>query len=208
MDAIAYIDGFNLYYGALKGSPFRWFDIEAFARALTPAKYQLVKVRYFTARVKPRPANPSAHTDQQAYLKAITAFCPLLKVHYGHYSEHRVRMYHANPPPTTVEVIKTEEKGSDVNLAVHLLNDAYTQGNRAAVVITNDSDIAEAMALTKQAGLEICWFPPVTKPRYPSNVLQKVIPHRKIRLSTYQKCLLPDPVPRHLAQGIRKPKGW
>jgi hypothetical protein len=34
--AIAYIDGFNLYYGALKGTPYKWLDIVALARRLVP----------------------------------------------------------------------------------------------------------------------------------------------------------------------------
>ena len=29
-----YVDGFNLYYGALRGQPYRWLDIRRFARGL------------------------------------------------------------------------------------------------------------------------------------------------------------------------------
>ena len=47
-------------------------------------------------------------------------------------------------------VIKTEEKGSDVNLAVHLLNDGYKQDYEMAVMITNDSDLLEPMRIVKQ----------------------------------------------------------
>ena len=31
-----YIDGFNLYYGALKGTPYKWLDLEALCRKLMP----------------------------------------------------------------------------------------------------------------------------------------------------------------------------
>lgn len=50
----------------------------------------------------------------------------------------------ANPPIAghqTVEVIKTEEKGSDVNLATYLVSDAYEKDFEAAVVVTDDSDL-------------------------------------------------------------------
>ena len=47
----------------------------------------------------------------------------------------------------TAEVFKTEEKGSDVNLAVHLLNDCWLDLYECAVVVSNDSDLAEAMRL-------------------------------------------------------------
>ena len=53
------------------------------------------------------------------------------------------------PPPNTVEVIKTEEKGSDVNFSVHLLNDAWEDRYECAVLVTDDSDMAEAMRLVK-----------------------------------------------------------
>ena len=49
-----------------------------------------------------------------------------------------------------MEVIKTEEKGSDVNLAVHLLNDAWLDRYECAVVVSNDSDLAEATRLVKE----------------------------------------------------------
>jgi hypothetical protein len=47
-----YVDGFNLYYGALRGTPHRWLDIGAFCDLLLP-KNDVRKVRYFTARVRP-----------------------------------------------------------------------------------------------------------------------------------------------------------
>ena len=59
-------------------------------------------------------------------------------------------MPNANPPPRIVEVIKMEEKGSDVNLSVHLLNDAWKDRYDCAVLVTNDSDMAEAMRLVKK----------------------------------------------------------
>jgi hypothetical protein len=62
---------------------------------------------------------------QDAYLRALEASCPLVELHFGHFLRHQVSMEHANPPPSSVQVWKNEEKGSDVNLALHLLNDAW-----------------------------------------------------------------------------------
>jgi hypothetical protein len=56
----------------------------------------------------------------------------------------------ANPVPggpTHVQVIKTEEKGSDVNLATHLLNDGYRHDYELAVVVSNDSDLVEPIKI-------------------------------------------------------------
>jgi uncharacterized LabA/DUF88 family protein len=58
----------------------------------------------------------------------------------------------ANPglgQPKTVEVIKTAEKGSDVNLAVHLLHDAYQKSYECAVVVSGDSDLVTAVQIVK-----------------------------------------------------------
>lgn len=49
----------------------------------------------------------------------------------------------------TVEILKTEEKDSDVNIAVHLLNDAWLDAYDCAVVVSNDGDLAEALRLVK-----------------------------------------------------------
>jgi hypothetical protein len=49
-----YVDGFNLYYGCLKGSPYKWLDLEILCRVLLPSD-QISKIRYFTAKVSARP---------------------------------------------------------------------------------------------------------------------------------------------------------
>ena len=76
---------------------------------------------------------------------------PKVKVYFGHFLSHRVRAPLAQPVDNrrTAEVVRTEEKGSDVNLAVHLLNDGWLDAYDCAVVVSNDSDIAEAMRLVK-----------------------------------------------------------
>ncbi|RAU20076.1 hypothetical protein CU669_20365 [Paramagnetospirillum kuznetsovii] len=50
----------------------------------------------------------------------------------------------------TAEVHAMEEKGSDVNLAVHLLNDAWKGEFDAAAVITNDTDLCEPIRMVAQ----------------------------------------------------------
>lgn len=49
-----------------------------------------------------------------------------------------------------IKIIKTEEKGSDVNIAVHLLNDAWLNNYECAIIVSNDSDLAESMKLVKE----------------------------------------------------------
>ena len=45
----------------------------------------------------------------------------------------------------------TEEKGSDVNIASHLLLDGFLAKYETAVIISNDSDLCEPVKMVRQA---------------------------------------------------------
>ncbi len=144
-----YVDGFNLYYGAVKHTPYKWLDLGALAQHMLPAGATVNKMRYFTALVKYNPRDPGLNQRQQLYLRALETI-PNLTIHHGHYLESRVRMPLANPPPNTIEVIKREEKGSDVNLASYLLLDAANGDFEQAVVVSNDSDLATPLWMVRK----------------------------------------------------------
>jgi len=140
-----YVDGYNLFYACLKGSPYKWLDVHALVTALLP-RNKIDKLRYFTAKVSARPHDPGQPQRQQTYLRAL-ATIPQVEVHFGHFLTHEVNMPDAAAWAAgryrPVRVIKTEEKGSDVNLATHLLMDAFDDLFDVAVVISNDSDLKE-----------------------------------------------------------------
>lgn len=148
-----YIDAFNLYYGCLKNSASKWLNLDEFCRqSFPPPRNLLNRIRYFTALVKARPHDPSQPIRQQTYLRALRTLSTL-SIHYGTYLESKVRMRLAAPPPagpSTVEVLKSEEKGSDVNLASYLLMDAFEKDYDVAVVVSNDSDLAEPISLVRK----------------------------------------------------------
>ena len=152
MRTAVYVDGFNLYYGALKNTNFKWLDLVALFEKILAPHHQIVAVKYFTARVSETDRNPLAPRRQDIYLQALCHYRPHVKVYFGHFLTNRVRMPLAQPikNPHIVKVIKREEKGSDVNLAVHLLNDSWLDLYDCAVVVSSDSDLAEAMRLTKE----------------------------------------------------------
>ena len=121
-----YIDGFNFFHGAVKGTQYKWLDIMALCQGMLP-RDQIVKIRYFTSRTSARPGDPQQPVRQETYLRAL-ATLPLVEIHYGHFVTRPVRLPRANRQPgesRTVEVLRTEEKGSDVNLATYLLLDAF-----------------------------------------------------------------------------------
>lgn len=137
-----YIDGFNLYYGALRGTRLKWLDLAAFCRQALPNAH-VHRIRYFTARVEASSNDPGKPTRQDTYLRALGTI-PNLSVHFGHFLTNALEMPLAAPPDrgsVKVRVLKTEEKGSDVNLASFLLLDAFDGDFEQAVIISNDSDL-------------------------------------------------------------------
>jgi hypothetical protein len=148
-DAIVYVDGFNLYYGSLKRTPYKWLDLGRLCATMLPNDH-VIAIKYYTARISARPGNPSGPTDQQIYLRALRTI-PNLSITYGHFLTHSVSMALTGVAPTKrVWVDKTEEKGSDVNLASHLVRDACQNAFQVAALITNDSDLAEPVRIVRQ----------------------------------------------------------
>lgn len=145
-----YVDGFNLYYRALQGTPYRWLDVAALCRALLPSN-DILWIGYFTARVSNRPDDPDQATRQQIYLRALSTN-PMVHIEYGQFLTNKVRAALVNPPargPRTVEVWRTSEKGSDVNLATRMLVHAFRGECDVAVVVSNDSDLAGPMRVIR-----------------------------------------------------------
>lgn len=149
---IVYVDGFNLYYGCLKDTPERWLDVGALCERMLNRDSEIVGIKYFTARVKGRPAKPHAAQRQQTYLRALETV-PGLTIHYGHFMTKtavRRRAKALKGQSAFVEVEITEEKGSDVNLASHLLIDGFRARYDLAVVISNDSDLKEPVRFVRE----------------------------------------------------------
>lgn len=147
-----YIDGYNLYYGCLRKTPYKWLNIHALCSALMPGN-DIRAVRYFTAQVSGTPHDPDQPTRQQTYFRALRTV-PQVTIHLGHFLTHEVPMPDAADWQagryTPRRVIKTEEKGSDVNIATHLLVDAFDDAFDVAVIISNDSDLKEPISVVRR----------------------------------------------------------
>jgi hypothetical protein len=159
-----YVDGFNLYYGAAKNTRFKWVDLSALCIAVLPGIH-IKRIRYFTALVNPTATDPDIRQRQEAYIRALETL-PNLTVHYGHYLRSTVSMRLASPEPggpRFADVVKMEEKGSDVNIATYMLVDAFRNDCNQLVVITNDSDLAEPVRIiNKELKIPVGIFNPQT----------------------------------------------
>lgn len=205
---VVYIDGFNLYYGQMRGTPHKWLDLpQLFKRVLGP-RNEITHVKYFTARVQPTPADLNVHIRQDTYFQAMNAMCPLIELHFGHFLRHRVRMENATPPPATWPVWKTEEKGSDVNLALHIVNDAWLDAYDCAVIVSNDSDLGGALRMVKHhhpAKLIGLITPGAPARKTSQQLAQYADFQRPIRAGALASSQLPSPIP---GTTIVKPSTW
>ena len=214
---IVYIDGFNLYYRALKGTPHKWLDIAAMSRAVLPSTCTVTRVNYYTARVSGR-TDPTAPARQNAYLRALSTL-PDVVPHYGNFLANQKWAGLVQPPtfrppvqlpagaqPNVVRVWKTEEKGSDVNLGVHLVRDAFKGEFDLAAVLTNDTDLVEPIRIvTKELGLLVTLLCPQGQP---ATSLKNVATGVRHIAPYVGPCQLPDPVVLPDGRLVQKPAGW
>ncbi|WP_370262425.1 NYN domain-containing protein [Limnobacter sp.] len=216
MKTFVYIDGFNLYYRALKGTAHKWLNLEGLCRAVLPSACDIAQINYYTARVTGR-INPNSPKDQHAYLRALGTL-ESVRIHYGSFQTQDKWMRLAEPlgfrPPGGIsaplpryaKVIKTEEKGSDVNLGVHLLRDALTGAFEHAAVITNDTDLAEPLRIVShECGKPITLISPVSRPAQTLVDLVSHVRHLDGYLSGNQ---LPATLQDLNGRAIVKPSDW
>lgn len=207
MKANVYIDGFNLYYGALQGrTGTRWLDLEKLCALMLPHE-EIGRIRYFTAKISNRRPDDRSQQHQQVYLRALGAL-PTVSVHYGQFQNTVTRMKTVQPPPSFVDVHKTEEKGSDVNLASHLLMDAFKKDAERFIVLSNDSDLVEPLRMVKhELGKSIGLLNPH---KTASRRLGQCRPDftRNIRPSHARQCQFDERVDLPDGGHVYKPNNW
>ena len=198
-----YIDAFNLYYGCLRKTPYRWLDLAALCSKML-TNNRIERIRYFTALVTPRPGDPQQRNRQEIYLRALRTI-PNLTIHTGRYLSNKIWMMRANGAGK-VEVLKSEEKGSDVNLASYLLIDAYRSKCDVAVIVSNDSDLVFPIEHIKQhVGKIIGILNPHKRPSRELFPLANF--YKQIRPKALAACQFPNTLTDALGQ-FHKPPNW
>lgn len=215
----------------------RWLDIRSLANSLIAASTDwpnahVARVVYCTARVDTA-TNPAAQRDQDIYLKALVSHGSVDHIEYGKYV-YRVKyaplatrdrkgrpqlvapqwpiMVQDNGAPCQSGVFmasfaNSEEKGSDVNVASHLLLDVLGGAVDAAIVISNDSDLSFPLAEARKR-VPVGLVNP-SDGRLAGDL--KGSPHvgvgkhwwRQLNASDFQQHQMPDPVGRYA-----RPVGW
>jgi uncharacterized LabA/DUF88 family protein len=153
--AIAYIDGYNLYYSRLRGTDYKWLDLVALFRdqILKPQlpDIPLEVVKYFTAPAMGKFASHGTDsvTAQNEYHRALKAKYPNeIQIIAGYHTVEEARLMTYREPPDKsdrLSVWRIEEKQTDVNIALSIYRDV-AQGKADVVVIcSNDSDLVPAV---------------------------------------------------------------
>ena len=207
--AIAYIDGHNFYHGAMKGHPaLKWLDLRTrLCSRLIARKGDLQLVKYFTGEGR-RHGRPDAEPTA-GHLPAGVSKASRCADHRGA-RRHRRRECAPREHGKIAKAWVYEEKGTDVNLAAHLVADSCGD-LELALVVSNDSDLQEAVNIARSQGVEVR----VANPHHRNKRSTDGARNRRyraalrgdggltIRRSHLESCQLPDPY-----QGIDRPLKW
>ena len=212
---IVYIDGYNLFFGLLKGSPWKWLDVVCMVKSLLAVDHEIVQVYFFTSIVTPYPYEPESIERQNVYLQAL-ALDPRVRIVKGKYCRRKAHL-----PPVSkgcrdcdelhngyIRVYKFEEKQSDVNLAVQAVHDAALNLADSYVIVTGDSDqVGTILSMRKDFGKQVI----VLNPHEANSLELKMAAtfYKNIPRDLPSLCQLPDEIPigTH-GNVIRRPEAW
>ena len=192
MSTNVYIDGLNLYHGALKGSKHKWLDIRRLAEELLP-KDSIKDVYYFTSRMVVSDGDGGRRQRQDLYLRALKSL-PRIEVVYG---THRRR---GN---------SWEEKKTDVNIATQMIFDAFLGKFTRALLVSNDSDLfAPIQRIRDDLNLTTIVANPVLRQRVHQELRQGATRVLEIESKHLAASQLPTKIQDASGRWIAKPASW
>jgi hypothetical protein len=129
----------------VKGTPYKWLDLEKFFSLLRPAD-DILQIRYFTALIS-GPTRP----NQETFLAAL-ATLPRVEGILGRFKTKQIKCRYAqcaSPPQPARFFQQEEEKRTEVNIAIHMLDDAYRNRCDQFVLVSGDSDLAPLVTMIR-----------------------------------------------------------
>ena len=204
---IVYIDGLNFYYGAVKDTPYKWLNLQQFFQRLRPDD-DIVSIKYFTSWV----AGP-AQRRQAPFIRALSTL-PLVKVVLGKFKSKSVKCSHPKCTYQGDRIFESlEEKRTDVNIAVAMLDDAYQDASDRVVLVSGDSDLVPAVQQIKARfpGKQIVVYGPVrhaADERRADELRRAANTGRKLPTALLEHCQLPSELTDRNGYLIKKPSTW
>jgi uncharacterized LabA/DUF88 family protein len=199
---VAYIDGFNLYFGlkADRGRKYLWLDLQALVESLLLPDQELREIRYFTARVRD---DPDGGRRQSVYLDALASHCQKVSRVEG-----RFQQKNRSCASCGARWIGYEEKETDVNISAALIEDAVRDAYDTALLISGDTDLRPAVASVKRLRprkLIFVGFPPQ---RYSARLAQVVDAYVRIGHDKVRNAQLPPEIVTKGGITLRRPEYW
>ena len=194
---IIYIDGFNLYYGLLRSNAsYKWLDLWKFAAALVTPNNIIKAVKYFTSRVNYDPRKPTSKEHQEIYLRALQKM-GVVEIVEGFYQRRDARMPFRFEPCKScrpfADVVRIEEKRSDVNLATAMMADFHEDRADSFVIVSGDADlIAPIDYIRRVGGRNVVVFNP--HPSISGDLKKHATFYKNIPRDLPGRCRLPDEI--------------
>jgi uncharacterized LabA/DUF88 family protein len=198
---ISYIDGFNMYYGlkSKKWERYLWLDVRALSLNLLKSDQSLVYTKYFTARIS---QPPDKVKRQNTYLEAIQTL-PNTSILFGHYLSSPRSCRNCG---FTYDM--AQEKMTDVNIAVELLQDAFLDAFDAAIVISADSDLIAPVSAVKRLFPEKRVVVACPPGRFSVNLTKAAHAYLQIGQGSIKKSQFPEVVRTLSGFPLRRPPSW
>lgn len=150
MKTTIYIDGYNLYYGLVKNTSYKWLDLHALfseiAKIQNPQSH-IVSIKYFTAPVitKFSQHKEKAQQSQNYYHKALcTKSESCIEIINGYFDvDVSSQLLYQKPIAlkAKVKTWKLEEKQTDVNITLEMYRDASQEMCEQQILVSSDSDL-------------------------------------------------------------------
>lgn len=198
---VSYIDGFNLYHGLMAAGlrSSRWLDLPALSASMLQSDQDLELTRYYTTRVR---GDDDKAARQSAYIDALECRGGI-EIEYGHFLSKGAECKACGHTWRL-----NEEKKTDVNIAVGLLDDAFDDRFDTALLISGDSDLVPPIVSVLTRFPEkrvVVAFPP----RRHSSELRRVASAAfQIQEKSIRGSRLPNPVVLDGETTIPSPRGW
>jgi uncharacterized LabA/DUF88 family protein len=199
---VAYIDGFNLYFGlkADHGRKYLWLNVQALVESLLLPDQELRGITYFTARLRD---DPDGVRRQTVYLDALASHCAKVSRVEGRFQEK-----HRSCVNCGARWIGYEEKETDVNISAALIEDAVRNSYDTALLISGDTDLRPAIASVRRLQPRKQIFVAFPPRRYSARLAQVVDAYTHIGRDKVRNSQLPPEIVTKGGVTLRRPEYW
>ncbi len=202
---IVYVDGFNLYYGAVRGTPNKWLDLSKYFRLIRPHD-DIILIRYFTSLV-----TGVTRPNQEVFLSALRTR-PDIAITYGTFLSKKVKCSHTTCAHQGSRLFESkEEKRTDVNIAVHMIDDAYQDRCDRLILVSADSDLVPGVEFVRTRFRKkevVVYVPSLNRPRMAAELRAAAHKHQNLPLNVMPRAQFPNELSDGNGKTLKKPASW